>query len=562
MNKIFINKLYRDFDLELCKVNKRPICTIPKEYVKSITRSLNETDRMDLTIPKIIQDGNMNNIVNPLWEEMKDERLICLNGNEYFVIKTNTFKSDDTVKNIVAYSREYKLGKIDVIFEDVVFMLVGKEEENEIYSLNELLKEETGWSFGHIDDTVRYNIDEEGNKVEKVRLQTGVNKRWLDYILNDVSENYNCVATFDTDKKQINLYDENTVGENIQLYLSNDNYIKSLSRTNSSEDIVTRLTVIGSDEMDIVGATVTGYPYLEDYSYFMDNGEMSDELISHLKKYYEMVEIRSVIWEELVKKKQEKTEELTRKKSDLFVLYEEIRALKSIKEVYSAKGDTVNEALVITQISEKIDKQTILEVEIKYLEDDIENLSSSIIEINTLCKRETATDENGELIFNDATLEELKEFIYSETYSNDSFLDVKDLIEAGKRELSLTCYPSVEYSIDVKNFMSRIMDNEFRLHWNGELGLGDVVILYDKDIEEEVFLFVTEYTQNPSEKDWEKGLTITLSNKKYKDKNIRTIADKIKEGSLAMSSLKRKLYLLNDQKYNRINMKNYEIDYI
>lgn len=562
MNKIFINKLYRDFDLELCKVNKRPICTIPKEYVKSITRSLNETDRMDLTIPKIIQDGNMNNIVNPLWEEMKDERLICLNGNEYFVIKTNTFKSDDTVKNIVAYSREYKLGKIDVIFEDVVFMLVGKEEDNEIYSLNELLKEETGWSFGHIDDTVRYNIDEEGNKVEKVRLQTGVNKRWLDYILNDVSENYNCVATFDTDKKQINLYDENTVGENIQLYLSNDNYIKSLSRTNSSEDIVTRLTVIGSDEMDIVGATVTGYPYLEDYSYFMDNGEMSDELISHLKKYYEMVDIRSVIWEELVKKKQEKTEELTRKKSDLFVLYEEIRALKSIKEVYSAKGDTVNEALVITQISEKIDKQTTLEVEIKYLEDDIENLSSSIIEINTLCKRETATDENGELIFNDTTLEELKEFIYSETYSNDSFLDVKDLIEAGKRELSLTCYPSVEYSIDVKNFMSRIMDNEFRLHWNGELGLGDVVILYDKDIEEEVFLFVTEYTQNPSEKDWEKGLTITLSNKKYKDKNIRTIADKIKEGSLAMSSLKRKLYLLNDQKYNRINMKNYEIDYI
>ena len=306
MNKISINKLYREFNLELCKVNKSPICAIPKEYVNSITRSLNETDSMNLTIPKIIQDGNMVDIINPLWEEMKDERLICLNGSEYFVIKTNTFKSDDNSKNIVAYSREYKLGKIDVVFEDIVFMLVGKEEDNEIYSLNDLLKEETGWSFGHIDDTVRYNIDEEGNKVEKVRLQTGVNKRWLDYILNDVRENYNCVPTFDTDKKKINLYDEKTVGENIQLYLSNDNYIKSLSRTNSSEDIVTRLTVVGGDEMDIVGATVTGYPYLEDYSYFMDNGEMSDELVLHLKKYYEMVEIRSPIWEDLVKRKQEK----------------------------------------------------------------------------------------------------------------------------------------------------------------------------------------------------------------------------------------------------------------
>lgn len=562
MNKIFINKLYREFNLELCKVNKSPICTIPKEYVKSITRSLNETDSMDLTIPKFIQDGNMVDIINPLWEEMKDERLICLNGSEYFVIKTNTFKSNDNSKNIVAYSREYKLGKIDVAFEDIAFMLVGKEEDNEIYSLNDLLKEETGWSFGHIDDTVRYNIDEEGNKVEKVRLQTGVNKRWLDYILNDVRENYNCVPTFDTDKKKINLYDEKTVGENIQLYLSNDNYIKSLSRTNSSEDIVTRLTVVGGDEMDIVGATVTGYPYLEDYSYFMDNGEMSDELVLHLKKYYEMVEIRSPIWEDLVKRKQEKINELTRKKSDLFILYEEIRALKSIKEVYSSKGDIVNEALIITQISEKVEEQTILEIEVKHLEEDVENLSSSIIEINILCKRETATDENGELIFTEDTLEELKEFIYGETYSNDSFLDVNDLIEAGKRELSLTCFPSVEYDIDVKNFMSRVMDNEFRLHWNGELGLGDVVILYDKDIEQEVFLFVTEYTQRPNEKNFEKGLTITLSNKKYKDKNIRTIADKIKEGSLAMSSLKRKLYLLNEQKYNRINMKNYERDYI
>jgi hypothetical protein len=57
-------------------------------------------------------------------------------------------------------------------------------------------------------------------------------------------------------------------------------------------------------------------------------------------------------------------------------------------------------------------------------------------------------------------------------------------------------------------------------------------------------------------------VTITLSNKKYKDKNIRTIADKIKEGSLAMSSLSRKLYLLNEQKYNRINMKNYEREYV
>ena len=148
--------------------------------------------------------------------------------------------------------------------------------------------------------------------------------------------------------------------------------------------------------------------------------------------------------------------------------------------------------------------------------------------------------------------EELKEFIYSDTYTNDAFLSVEDLLNAGKRELSLRCTPTVNYDIGVKNFMERVINNNFRLQWNGQLGLSDIVILYDEDIDQEVFLYVVEYSQSPNNK--EDGLTITLSNKKHKNKNIRTIADKLKEGGLAMKTLRRKSYILNNQKYNRINL--------
>lgn len=562
MNRIFINKLDSEFELELCKVNKTPICAIDKKYVDSITRSLNDTDKIDLTIPKIIKDGYMNDIINPIWYEIEDERLICLNNRDYFVIKTNTFGSNENTKSITAYSREYKLGKIDITVEDIAFMLIGEDEINGIYSLDKYMKAETGWSFGYIDDTVRYDIDDNGNKSEKVRIQSSINKRWLDYINNDICESYNCIVAFDTDKKKINLYDINTVAENIQLYLSNDNYMRDLSRTTSSEDIVTRLTIVGNDEMDIVGATVTGYPYIEDYSYFKDKGEMSDELISHLDKYSEMLEIRNSIWEELIKTKQDKTTILIRKKSELYVIYEEIRAKKSIKEVYASKNDSTNEAIIAAEISKLIDQQTILEVEIKNLEEDVLNLDSSILEINILCKRETATNEDGQIIFNENTLEELKEFVYCDTYTNNSFLNVNDLINAGKRELSFKKHPTVEYDIDVKNFMNRIMDNGFNLHWKGDLGLGDIIILYDEDLQEEVFLYLTDYIQNPNSNEIEEGLSLTLSNKKYKDKSIRTIADKLKEGSLAMRAIQRKSYILNEAKYNRLNLKNYEKDYL
>ena len=179
---------------------------------------------------------------------------------------------------------------------------------------------------------------------------------------------------------------------------------------------------------------------------------------------------------------------------------------------FAAVESTKSNSSLVTaaEITKKIDEQTVLEVEIKRLEEDINNLTDSILNINILCKRETSTDENGQLIFTEETLDELKEFIYCDTYTNDSFLDVKDLIKAGERELSIKCYPETSYDIDVKNFISRIIDNGFNQHWKGDLGLGDVVILYDEDLDKEVFLYVTDYVQNPNKED---GLNITLSNK-------------------------------------------------
>ena len=552
MNRIFVDKLNRDFKLELCKVNKEVVCSIPKSCLNSLTRSLTEIDTMELVIDKHYIDKNGKIQLSPVWEQVKEERLICLNNSEYFVIKVNSYKSSEDQLNITAQSLEYKLSKIDISVEDVAFYLMDKDEENYIYSLNDYMYAETGWKFGHIDDSVRYDINN-GVKTKKLRTFSSIDKRWYDFLTEDIYEAFNCLVVFDTYNKIVLLYDANSVGENVQIYLSHDNYIRSLERTSSTEDLVTRMYLVGNEEMDIISSVVTGYPYIENYSYFIDNNEMSNELTYALKKYNDMVATRQPIWEGLVKTKSTKLESSIVKKNELYVIYEEIRALKSIKESYVLNNDTKNEVLVMAQITEKIDKQILLEIEIKKLEDEIAQLQDSINNINELCKREYATDEKGNLIFNTKTLDELKEFIYCETYSNDSFLDVKDLIQAGERELSLSCYPSINYTLDIKNFMSRIIKEKFRLQWQGDIGLGDIVILYDKDLDEEVFLFLTDYTQRPNEED-ESGLDITLSNKKYQDKNIRTIADKLKEGSLAMRNFKKKSYVFNNVKYNRINI--------
>lgn len=552
MSRILLKAIKKDFTIELCKVNREVIGVIDKKFLNSIKRSVTEIDTLEISIPKYIyQYGEK--ILNPIWYECKEERLICLNNEEYFVLKRNDFKSDEETNTFTAYSLEYKLTKFDVIFEDIVVSIFNTGLNDEEYvSLSDLLYSETGWKFGKIDRNLFFDTNENNELVEKIRIQDSVNKRWYDYITTDLMEMYGCIPIFDTYNKLIDLVDIKSFGEEIELYLSNDNYIKSLQRVGSSENLVTRLYVIGNDEMDIIGATVTGYPYIEDFSYFYN--DMSEELYTQLMKYYEMVEIRNPIWKNLVDTKMKTLEILTKKKTDLYVIYEEIRAKKSILESYKANNDDVNSAIVISEITKLNDEKVILEGEIKSLEEDVVNLTSSINEINILCKKETATDESGRLIFNESTLNELKEFVYCDTYTNDSFIDVNDLIKEAKRQLELKCFPTVSYTLDLENFIVRVDKNGFNKNWLGDIGLGDVIILYDKDVEKEVLLYVNTYTQYPNSENDENELDIEISNQKLTNSDTRFISDRLKESELATRILKRKLHLLNDQKYNRINI--------
>ncbi|MBH8022116.1 hypothetical protein I6C29_21095, partial [Clostridioides difficile] len=195
----------------------------------------------------------------------------------------------------------------------------------------------------------------------------------------------------------------------------------------------------GSEDMNVIGATVTGYDYIENYSYFLDNKEMSEELSRAIKKYQEMNEIREPIWRELIDTKLKKQRERDSKSNEWQMVIEMISKKKDIKKTYDnpQHKDEINSAKIAVEISELEDKKVILDVQIKHLEEEIAKLDESIKDINILCKRETSTDEDGYLIFNEVLLDELNEFLYYDTYTNDAFLKVEDLIAEGKRQLSL-----------------------------------------------------------------------------------------------------------------------------
>lgn len=200
--KINLKELKRDYEIVLCKINKCAVGQINIRFIDTLSRSIDSMDEIQFTIPKFIYDRNgLKNIRYVLYDEIKEERFICLDDREYFVIKEIEI-NDNKDKIVKAYSAEIKLSKIDINIEDVAIQLFSDDKENGVISLNNYLKQETSWSIGHVDDVVAYEMNEHGDKVEKLRIQESVSSNWHDFFIKDIKEEFSCVVQFDTYNKK------------------------------------------------------------------------------------------------------------------------------------------------------------------------------------------------------------------------------------------------------------------------------------------------------------------------------------------------------------------------
>ena len=543
------------YSIELCKTNETPIGALPSDCLDSLTCKLCDLDEAKLTVHKYYY-SNIGKIKLGfyLYDEIKPERIITLN-NRKFIIKSVEEDDKNKIKILLCYAKQKKLEKNTISVEDLGFYLMDSDEDQGIFNLDEYMYEETGWRFGHIDNEVRYN----SNGEPRLRWQESVEEDWYTYLNSTLAKQYNCITVFDDEHGLVNLYAIDNFGDDLKIFLSYDNYLKELSRTDNSSDIVTKLKLIGNEEKcHIEDANPTGLNYIENYSYFIESGDMSNELITALDTYDEMVKERTITWKELNTQLLEKQNELTIKKNEEYMAIENYKAQKKSYDYYASKVGTSEDstgaytslaeqlAPIVAQYKEDVER---LYLEVKNLEEDIANLNASIKQINILCRKPTATDSNGNLIFNQQLLDELKLFIYSDTYADDSFYDAEEMLEVGKRNLELSCKPTVSWNISVADFTARLRIPN-RVKWNGTLGLGDVIGLYDTETGEETFVYVIEYTKDFKSK----SLSLTLSNKKGNENAFKVVNDLLKQGKLAIKQLSKINWISNDIKYNRWNM--------
>ena len=542
------------YTLILCKMNGERIGMIPYSSVDSIKRGINSVSELTFSVHKYYGEENLR---NPLYDELKTERFIELDNDECYVIK-NISEVNERLKSVTAYSREKKLFKNTAEFEDITLTLKNPYTDIEgCFSLDELLYDATGWRVGYVSDKVLYKSNETVidnitgetevtlTNEEKLRYQESVSTNWYDYINTDIAEQFECYPVFDSYNKVVNLYSDDELGEDPQLMLSYDNYLKEIELSDDTEDIVTKLVLSGNDDLTISEVNPSGETFVEDFSYFIESREMSDALISALELYYVMVKKRAIEWNRLRGEKAEKQSQLTTKKNELLIIYSTIKSLEfamkqSNDEAFNAK---TQERLVGLN-----DKRVLLEKEINELDENIKLLDASIENINKLCKKKYATNDNGILIFTESLLNELKEFIYQDTYSNDAITDGLTLMRIGKRKVSQSCYPTKTWTISSVNFIERLIDNGFRQHWNGELGLGDMIVLKGDEFIE--IIYVIGYTQNFKDK----TIELELSNKKQENEFSLSIGERLTQGKEAYRIAKKSRSTINMVNKNRYGL--------
>lgn len=560
---IIINEIKDTYRILLHKVNEEVIGELPFEVLNSISNSMNELGQIEISVNKYYRNQIGKKLKrNIYYDEIKNERLISLDEGKY-VIKDIKEDTKLNKKTVTAYSLEKKLEKIAISVEDLGFYLQDSDEGNGIFNLDDYMYEETGWRFGHIDKNVKNN----GDGTPKMRWQESVDTSWLDYLKKNITTQFECYVYFDNKNQLINLYDMSSFGENLNLALSYDNYIKSLEKTSSSSDLVTKLILVGNEEECIISDyTPTGTNYIENYSYYMSNNEMSQELITALTKYNEITAERTITWKTLRENKLKYEATLTTKKHEEKNALDNISTLKDSYEFYASKMGTDEDVTGVytelasetsLKIQEYEGKSNTLYIEIQELELQISAIEESIRNINILCQKKTATDKDGNLIFgaDDKLLNELKKFISSETFIDDSYYDAEEMIIVGENRLNILCKPTRTWDINVVDFTSRIISNRFRKQWKGVLGLGDVICLYDNTNDTEEFVYIVGYDKNYKDN----SLSITLSDKKESEDLVRYINDwlKIVKSNNKLITTNRRLF--NMVKNNRINIKKSEV---
>lgn len=220
----------------------------------SLKLSLGRLNEVSFDVPYKI-DKNHELIDNPIVIQLHVKFLLKVQWNdleEWFIINEINDNLDGSSESVSvhAFSLGHELGQI----------LISNLEETSVSPTQMLTNalSETNWSAGTVD-----------SKIADKRRSFDVSETTVLDFVTTIADTFGALVIFDSQNRKINLIHPDNYKIDRGFRIAYGQYLKSLNRSSSSDDMATRLHVTGKDGLGINSVSPTGAGYIESFAYFM-----------------------------------------------------------------------------------------------------------------------------------------------------------------------------------------------------------------------------------------------------------------------------------------------------
>lgn len=388
------------------------------------------------------------------------------------IIHEDIFKSYDNITNIkITYTSteehrhcfryEFKLQDGNTIYKEVEVVCY------------ENLKMEVGKIY------VRYtNGLQEPQYATKYRSFEKGTQKWLKFLRENVESAYDVIFDFDTYNRELYCYATKEIGKNTGIKLTYQNYLEEMQIQPDYDNVVSKLWV-SSEKCKISDVNPIGTDYIYDFSYFENNGLLTEECCEALQRYRQVVSTSENNLAELranrntaVKRRIRLETELHEKEikysdvSNVLAVYIKENNQNKVAEYGKYKADYEKE---ITQLLSDISNQ----------KDYIESLDREIDSYLKKVSLETCYDENGQ-IFNEELLTELQLNTIEKELKDESFLVAQDLYNYTLEQLSNWNGLQLQLDLTINGLKERMVIPK-DMSWNEIIKVGNFFTVVDFD---------------------------------------------------------------------------------
>lgn len=457
------------------KQNKLFLANPQKNYIGQLSgvRELSFTEKkFDISEFSFKIYSEEDSIQNKLYEKIKRERLIELENIGWFIITDETEHCDSDnayYKEVTCNSLEHELTSRKIYAIKGVYKLYDVTDQE--HSLLHLVSSSCNWTIKDVDSDLAIkwrNFDIDEDKIYSFLMET-------------VSDSYDCVFLFDTYSRTISVKKLDDIGEKTNIILSRKNIVDDFVKEYDG-DIITKMVVKGNDDVDIRSVNPTGTNYIVNFDYFKNTDWMSQGLIDALNKYEVAYRSYQAEYSNAINSKKALYEQYIILESELATLELTLSALEDTRATNVTAGYSSSESLV-NQIDELTNQIVIKKSEISNKDSEltvIENKLSSIgssLNMNLHFTREQLLELEAFIKEGDDYIDET--FVASDEMTENEIMEMKlELYEKGEKELARLSHPQFTISADLNNLFT-MQDNEATFgcykEWRNKFVVGNIV---------------------------------------------------------------------------------------